>query len=31
MGIPGGRREPGEEILHTAGRELYEETGGTSQ
>lgn len=25
--IPGGRREPGEQILHTAHRELYEETG----
>lgn len=25
--VPGGHREPGEEILHTAERELYEETG----
>jgi len=25
--IPGGRREPGETILETAARELYEETG----
>lgn len=25
--IPGGHREPGEEILDTARRELYEETG----
>jgi 8-oxo-dGTP diphosphatase len=25
--IPGGHREPGEEILETAKRELYEETG----
>lgn len=25
--IPGGRREPGEEIEQTARRELYEETG----
>jgi len=25
--IPGGRREPNEEILHTAKRELQEETG----
>lgn len=25
--IPGGRREPGEDILETARRELYEETG----
>ena len=25
--IPGGRREPGEAILDTARRELYEETG----
>ncbi len=25
--VPGGRREPGESILHTAMRELYEETG----
>lgn len=25
--IPGGRREPGEAILETAKRELYEETG----
>ena len=25
--IPGGRREPGEAILDTASRELYEETG----
>ncbi|MCM3337680.1 NUDIX domain-containing protein [Paenibacillus sp. MER TA 81-3] len=25
--MPGGRREPGEEILHTASREHYEETG----
>lgn len=25
--VPGGRREPGEPILETAKRELYEETG----
>ena len=25
--VPGGHREPGEEILNTAKRELYEETG----
>ncbi len=25
--VPGGHREPGEEILQTAKRELYEETG----
>lgn len=25
--VPGGRREPGEDILTTAKRELYEETG----
>ena len=25
--VPGGRRESGESILHTAMRELYEETG----
>lgn len=28
--IPGGHREPGEEILATAKRELYEETGAVS-
>ncbi len=28
--IPGGRREPGEVILDTARRELYEETGAES-
>lgn len=27
--IPGGHREPGEDILYTAKRELYEETGAT--
>lgn len=27
FGIPGGRREAGESILHCARRELYEETG----
>lgn len=27
--IPGGHREPGEDILTTAKRELYEETGAT--
>lgn len=27
--IPGGRREPGEDIFVTANRELYEETGAT--
>ena len=27
--IPGGHREPGEDILTTARRELYEETGAT--
>ncbi len=28
--IPGGRREQGEEILNTAKRELFEETGATN-
>ena len=28
--VPGGHREPGEEIIATAKRELYEETGATS-
>lgn len=28
--IPGGHREPGEQILETAKRELYEETGALS-
>ena len=28
--IPGGHREPGEEILYTAKRELFEETGALS-
>ncbi len=27
--VPGGHREPGEDILETAKRELYEETGAT--
>ena len=27
--VPGGHREPGEDIEETAGRELYEETGAT--
>ena len=27
--IPGGHREPGEDIFVTANRELYEETGAT--
>ena len=27
--VPGGRREPGEDILETAKRELQEETGAT--
>ena len=29
LDVPGGHREPGEDILETAKRELYEETGAT--